>query len=147
MDPAHVHRSFFGELSAVHRKLYESGRFRGLSSRDPSKEEFEATFFLALAQVVAEKGKWAPTFFFFPEDKREWVLASMKETIRGMVRYLRARTQGVSKEALERLKRAFQEIQMGSRCMNLPEEPPRWAAIGYDIDHPELPAWARDKLL
>ena len=145
MDPARVHQTFFGELSEVHRKLYESGRFRGLLSRDPSKEEFEAVFFLALAQVVAEKGKLAQTFFFFPEDKREWVLTNMKETIRGMVRHLRAR--GASAKTLEHLKTAFREIQIGSRCMNLPEAPPRWAAIGYDNDHPELPAWARDKLL
>lgn len=149
MEPSRIHTVFLGtNPSETHTKLYANfPRYRGFSSADPSREAFEATFIVALMQATGENGKFNRSYLFVPATKVAWV----NELTLSVARVMFARWKGqgtpeARKKVVEHLGQALKHLMVGSRVLQMEDEPARWTALGFQAADP-IPEWMRSALL
>lgn len=148
MEPEKIHRILLGApVTETHLKLYEGyPSSRGFSTADPSREEFEAAFMLALAQVL-KGNQLNRTFLFVPASKTVLFGEMATEVARRMFARLKG-TNPIERRrgTVEKLSLALKHLMFGSRVLQMEREPAHWAALGFQQTDP-IPEWLRAGLV
>lgn len=149
MEPARVHLTLLGTSpSEEQRKLYDGfPSYRGYSASSPTDDHFEATFVAALTQALGAGGKFNRSYIFVPATKVEWVNSRTIQIAQTMFGLLKLKPSGEQRrKTCENLGAVLKHLLVGSRVLQMEDEPARWVALGFQSADP-IPEWMRNALL
>jgi hypothetical protein len=132
-DPNEVQTSLYGAFP----------EFRGFSGRDLNTDRFLATLVLGMAQTYPFGGTaYHPVALLVSKHAEEWAVGQIRQTVQEIIARLKSedRVQGI-----QMVRGALGALMLGCRALQI-DEPPRWAAFGFDRADP-IPEWMQGSLL
>lgn len=150
MDVAKFHMALLGidqgrtavpfQLTDEAQRLYDAHAEHDIRGFDDAPgedaEQFLATFVLGLSMTGGEH----MVVLAVPRPYTDWAFTQTKIIARHVFRTRRGNT-----AAIIGLRKAFQQINVVSRVLQIPE-PERWVAFGFRNQGP-IPAWMKGRLL
>jgi hypothetical protein len=144
MTPLKLHQLFVGPVvTEVQLSLYQTPKAHGVSSKEDSPENIDATIILAISRV-ADNGSCNRVHVIVPQELRKSVIERvhlMAKNFTGCVKRLpdldsRKKSSVIARKLLESLHLPETRV---NHIFSIPE-PSRWVAIGYSSEEP-LPEW------
>lgn len=123
-------------------KAFDEGK-RGFSAASLDRKDFDqfvATFVAAFyLTAFPTPGK---VCFAVARPVEKWAV----EQIKTIVKYIYTIRKGVPQEAIEAIDSALKRMEIGSRVIQIEEEPERWVSFGFN-QQDILPPWMRGRLV
>lgn len=144
ITPLKLHQLFVGPaVTETQTSLYQNPKSHGVSSKDNSPDNIDATIILAISRVV-DNGSCNRVHVIVPQELRKSVIERihlMALTFTGCVK--RLSDQDTRKKSSVIARRLLESLHLPETRVNhifsIPE-PSRWVAIGYSSQDP-LPEW------
>ena len=148
-SPAEVHLMLTGKMpEANHVAFYGSGK-AGFSDKSFDSDRFLAVSMLTLQRTM-RSGLNSPSrvVLLVAPSHDKWIVEQLDEVSRATFNHIK-KTGGTSKGRAELAKMiglCFKMLFVGSRLLQLPEQPASWTSFGWTKEDP-IPDWMREGLL